>query len=301
MTSGKLLKKYFWFLRAFQSGPITKEEIERRWVKSNLCEKGSGKHIPKSTFYHMKNEIEDLFSVDIACNDDGAFYIKDSFNGKDEFHMWILSSLAVDSTVEECEGMRGRVMYEKVPGGTQFLQPMIDAMQSCNRVIFRYGSFKHEPHEMIFAPYAIRMYKQRWYVIGESSDHPGETRVYAFDRIMQLSTTNSPFQLPKKFNVDKFFADVYGVSVGEASDVQDIVIRVQKNGVPYLRTLPLHSSQKEINTTEQYSDFQFHLAPNFEFCQEMFSRANEVEILSPQSLRDKFADTFAKLNAKYNG
>ena len=40
MTSGKLLKKYFWFLRVFQSGPITKEEIERRWVKSGLVEKG---------------------------------------------------------------------------------------------------------------------------------------------------------------------------------------------------------------------------------------------------------------------
>ena len=175
-----------------------------------------------------------------------------------------------------------------------------EAMQANNKVIILYGSFKHEPREIIFSPYAIRVYKQRWYLIGESSDHPGETRVYAFDRIMQLSTTNAHFQVPKEFKVDQFFANFYGVTVGEASDVQDIIVRIQKKGVPYLRTLPLHSSQKEINTTEQYSDFQFHLAPNFEFCQELYSRANEVEILSPQSLRDKFADTFAKLNAKYN-
>ena len=36
MTSGKLLKNYFWFLRAFQSGPISRAEISRRWLSSPL-------------------------------------------------------------------------------------------------------------------------------------------------------------------------------------------------------------------------------------------------------------------------
>ena len=36
MTSGKLLKKYFWFLRAFQSGPISRQEISRRWLSSPM-------------------------------------------------------------------------------------------------------------------------------------------------------------------------------------------------------------------------------------------------------------------------
>ena len=300
MTSGKLLKKYFWFLRAFQSGPITKEEIEQRWEHSNLNEKKS-KHIAKSTFYHMKNEIEDLFGVSIKCNADGTFYIEETYGESDEFRKWIISSLALDSTVDKCESMSGRIMYEKIPGGTQYLQPIIDAMQTFNRVIIRYGSFKHEPREMIFSPYALRVYKQRWYIIGESSDHPGETRVYALDRIMQLSTTNSHFSLPRKFNVKSFFANFYGVTVGEAADVQDIVVRIQKQGVPYLRTLPLHPSQKEIKTTEQYSDFQFHLAPNFEFTQEILARGDEAEVLSPQSLRELIAGKIATLNKSYNG
>ena len=66
MTSGKLLKKYFWFLRAFQSGPITREEISRRWLSSPLNDEK--KRLARSSFYHMKNELEELFDVSIACD-----------------------------------------------------------------------------------------------------------------------------------------------------------------------------------------------------------------------------------------
>ena len=276
MTSGKLLKKYFWFLRAFQSGPISRQEISRRWLSSPMND--DKKSLARSTFYHMKNELEDLFDVSIATNEKGEFYIEQSFKENEEFRQWLLNSLAVESSLEDYANMHGRIMYETIPGGIQHLQTVVDAMQHCYRIIIRYGSFVHEPREFIFAPYAVRIYKQRWYAIGESSDHPGEIRTYAFDRFMQVSTTNSTY---------------------EAGEVQDIVVRVARKGVSYLRTLPLHKSQKEINTTPEYSDFQFHLAPNFEFMQEILGRGDEAEVLSPESIRTKFADIIANLHAKY--
>ncbi|MBR2265510.1 MAG: WYL domain-containing protein, partial [Paludibacteraceae bacterium] len=180
MTSGKLLKKYFWFLRAFQCGPISRAEISRRWLSSPLNDEKNP--LARSSFYHMKNELEDLFSVSIAANKKGEFYIEQSFKEDEEFRKWLLNSLAVESSLEDYANMHGRIMYETIPGGVQYLQTVVDAMQNCYRLIIRYGSFSHEPREFIFAPYAVRIYKQRWYAIGESSDHPGEIRTYAFDR-----------------------------------------------------------------------------------------------------------------------
>ena len=300
MTSTQLLKKYFWMLQAFQSGPITKEEIEARWARASINEDHANR-IPKSSFFHMKNEIESLFGVSIECNNYGEYMVKESFNDSDKFHQWLLSSLAIDSTVDECNNMHGRIMYESIPGGTQFLHPVVEAMRNFCRVIIRYDSFKHEAREFLFSPYALRVYKQRWYAIGESSDHPGEVRTYAFDRFMQVSTTNTHYTIPKGFDVEKYFANVYGMTTGNAEDVQDIVIRIAKKGVPYMRTLPLHPSQKEINTTEEYSDFQFHLIPNFEFTQEILGRGEEAEVLAPQSFRDKIAHIVSELHTKYDG
>ena len=77
MTSGKLLKKYFWFLRAFQSGPISRAEISRRWLSSPMND--DKKALARSTFYHMKNELEDLFGVILAINEKVEFYIVESF------------------------------------------------------------------------------------------------------------------------------------------------------------------------------------------------------------------------------
>ena len=118
---------------------------------------------------------------------------------------------------------------------------------------------------------------------------------------MQVSTTNSNYAIPNGFDVKKYFADYIGLTMGEADEVQDIVVRVARKGVLYLRTLPLHKSQMEINTTADYSDFQFHLAPNFEFMQEILGRGDEAEVLSPQSIRDQFAQKIAELNKRYNG
>ena len=95
MTSGKLLKKYFWFLRAFQSGPISRAEISRRWLSSPLND--DKKALARSTFYHMKNELEDLFDVSIATNEKGEFYIEQSYKENEEFRKWLLNRLAVES------------------------------------------------------------------------------------------------------------------------------------------------------------------------------------------------------------
>lgn len=248
----------------------------------------------------MKNEIEELFGVDIEMNDQGEFYIVEPCTMNDDFHQWLLCGLAIGNTLNECENIHSRIMYEKIPGGTHYLHTMANAMQNSCRVIIRYGSFKHAPSEFIFSPYAIRIYKQRWYAIGESSDHPGETRVYAFDRFMQVSMTNAHFTVPIGFSVDKYFKDCYGVTPGKMEDVIDITIRVAHSGVQYLRTLPLHHSQREITTTPEYSDFQFRLVPNTEFTQEILSRGTEVEVLAPESYRQKIAQTIAVLNQKYN-
>ena len=142
MTSGKLLKKYFWFLRAFQSGPITRAEISRRWLSSPMND--DKKALARSSFYHMKNELEDLFSVSIATNEKGEFYIEQSFKENEEFRKWLLNSLAVESSLEDYANMHGRIMYETIPGGVQYLQTVVDAMQLCYRLIIRYGSFAHE-------------------------------------------------------------------------------------------------------------------------------------------------------------
>ena len=67
----------------------------------------------------------------------------------------------------------------------------------------------------------------------------------------------------------------------------------------YLRTLPLHHSQKELAITPEYADFELFLHPTFDFLQELFSQMNEVEVLEPESLRTEVKGRLARMMARY--
>ena len=57
----------------------------------------------------------------------------------------------------------------------------------------------------------------------------------------------------------------------------------------YLRDLPLHESQKEAERTEEYSIFEFHLCPTFDFLKEILRNGEDVEIIEPLWLRNEMA------------
>ena len=56
----------------------------------------------------------------------------------------------------------------------------------------------------------------------------------------------------------------------------------------YLRTLPLHPSQKETEPINGYPAFSFYLYPSEEFCQELYKYGSDVEVHEPKWLREEF-------------
>ena len=68
----------------------------------------------------------------------------------------------------------------------------------------------------------------------------------------------------------------------------------------YLRSVPMHHSQQEIETGEGYAVFQLQIYPYaWEFKQELFSRIDQIEVLEPQKLRDEMLFYINKVKARY--
>ena len=66
---------------------------------------------------------------------------------------------------------------------------------------------------------------------------------------------------------------------------ETIDLKVYGTQKEYFRTLPLHHSQKEIETEDDFSVFRYYLSPTYDFLQEILSHGCEVEVLSPTHLR----------------
>ncbi len=112
-------------------------------------------------------------------------------------------------------------------------------------------------------------------------------------------TTEKKFKMPKKFNPKAFFEDFYGIIAHEHAEVETIRLKVNANQSNYLRSLPLHPTQKEVETSENYSIFEMRLCPEFDFQQKILSKTPGIEVLSPEWLRDEIAGKIKIIWEKY--
>lgn len=76
-------------------------------------------------------------------------------------------------------------------------------------------------------------------------------------------------------------------------------LRVDAWQANYFRSLPLHRSQKEIESTDEYSVFEYFLVPTHELIREILSNGSAVEVLAPQSLREEIIDKVEKMKERY--
>ena len=133
--------------------------------------------------------------------------------------------------------------------------------------------------------------------MGKYGDSP--LKVYALDRILDIDIEFESFTLPADFDAESFFSSCFGIIVSD-EDPQTIKLKVDAFQSNYLRSLPLHPSQKETERTEEYSVFTYFLRPTFDFVQELLTLRETAEVLAPKELRAEMA-RIGKNIAKKNG
>ena len=145
-------------------------------------------------------------------------------------------------------------------------------------------------------PYFIRLFKRRWYVMALVL--PGkEIHRFGLDRIKRIEVLESKFTYPKDFSPQEYYTDYYGVF----HDEEPKTVRLKAYGVKanYLRSLPLHHSQHEIESNGEYAIFEYLIAPSFDFVQEVLSHGNQLEVLSPTSFRQQIKNIIQEMHAFY--
>jgi predicted DNA-binding transcriptional regulator YafY len=283
----------------YRAGKITFEEINERWLRNEMSE---GKELPLRTFHNHRTAVEEIFDIIIDCDKRNgyAYFIgnRDDME-RGGVHAWLLNTFAVNNLINESHKLKSRILFEQIPSGQQFLTPVIEAMRDGVRIEMTYQGFWHsEPCTVEIEPYCVKIFRQRWYVIGRNLQYDA-LRTYSLDRIRALFTTDRAFQLPKEFRPDAFFENSFGIIVDENIEPCTVKIKVYGKQRQYFRTLPLHPSQEEVETAEDYSVFSYFIAPTFDFTQEIFSHGSNMEVLSPESFRREIAETVRKMNVLY--
>lgn len=294
-----LFNRYVWLVNTiYEAGKITFEEISNRWERSALSD---GEPLPLRTFHNHRKEIEALFDIGIECNRRGGYYYYIENAEEMEWgdvRAWLLNTFAVNNLINESYAIKSRILFEEIPSGQRFLSPIIQAMRDGVALEISYKSYwQPEAHAFEIEPYCVKVFKQRWYVVGKSERYESP-RVYALDRIQDLRVTDTGFRFPSDFDPKEYFHYSLGVIVDEGDPVT-IRLKALGHQADYIRARPFHSSQQEVEKAEGYSVFEYFMMPTFDFYQEMLSQGPRVEILSPGPVRREMMDWIRGMRALY--
>jgi hypothetical protein len=311
------LRRHIWILSELyqNSKGLTYKDFAERWEQSTQNMQGTS--LPKRTFADCLRAIEETFDIDIssdARNDYRYRIVQRDWLENDRVKGWLLSAFAVNGLLQDSRGLRERVMFEDIPSGNDYLLEVLNAMRENHVLAMTYQDyFDKEPREILLEPYCVRVFRQRWYVVGVTENEPkgdepteltnqGRIRRYALDRVVTLGQTDATFKMPLDFSVDDYFAHAFGIIVEpEEYDVEVIRLKVYdiNHRREYLRSLPLHHSQREIEQTANYSVFELRLAPTYDFVQAILSMGDEVEVLTPEYVRQEVRRRVKEMHQRY--
>lgn len=264
-------KRYIWLVDLINRRKyVSFKEINEAWMRSPLNE--TGDPLSERTFFNHKDAIAGMFGIEILNDRSLGFYIGRSDVGSDETSDWMLHTLCLNNVLHENADMKDRILMEKVPSSERFLTDIISAMRDFRVIRLCYQSFRHpEPFCFNVRPYCVKYFKQRWYLLGDSDLG---LRIYSLDRFVDMEELEEHFEIPKGFDAEEYFGNYFGVIIGE--EPEDVKIRVVPDQVKYFRTLPLHGSQRETAQEDGSSVFSYHIAPTFDFVQEILSHGADV-------------------------
>jgi hypothetical protein len=290
MKTYNLFKEYTWLVNTLHRfGRLTLEEINRRWLDTEMSE---GVPIARTTFNRHRDAILDIFGIIIECDrkDGFRYYIwNEEVLDEESIQNWMLSTLSVNSVLSESKGVADRILLERIPSDGQFLHQFIDAMKRSVRVkvVYRRYGAASSTSTMTLDPYFVKLTNKRWYGIVKFKEPSSELFTLAFDRIRSLEVTDEKFVYDKDFDPAGWFRDCYGIVRDPEVPVEKVVIRAFGREAFYMRDLPLHPSQRELEAGEEHTDFELTLRPTEDFYTPLLSRGTAIKVLSPQWLADE--------------
>lgn len=296
-----LLNKYIWFVETiYNAKRITYEEINEKWRNNALSD---GLDLPSRTFHKWRIAVEEMFGLIIDCERKGGYhyYIVNADELKEgNIRNWLINTFSISNLLVDNLQLHERILLEEIPSGQKYFAQIIDAMKSNNLINMTYRSYwKDNSYNFDVEPYCVKLFRQRWYLLGRSP-YKKQMMIYALDRIQELRIIDENFELPAIFNANEFFSEYFGVNIGDEVDVETVKLKVASYQANYIRAVPLHHSQNEIEKNEDYSIFELRLRPTSDLMREILWHGEAIEVLAPLELRKEVTNKIENMSGKYN-
>jgi predicted DNA-binding transcriptional regulator YafY len=169
--------------------------------------------------------------------------------------------------------------------GIEWLDVLYKAIVNKAVLLLTYQSFKaRSANDVIFYPYLLKEYRNRWFVLGMKKQGK-EIITFALDRIQNITPQDKElFTMHKNFDPHTYFNNIIGVTRNVAEKPTTILFWASHYHAPYIKTKPIHPSQKIVEEIKGGTHFSIDVIPNFELERELIGFGEGIKILSPNNI-----------------
>jgi predicted DNA-binding transcriptional regulator YafY len=185
--------------------------------------------------------------------------------------------------------------------GNEYFDELFSAIQEKSPVKIIYEPFGKEKREWVVHPYMLKKYRNRWFLIGRVGSYASVSNI-ALDRIKEkIRNTADPFIENDIFDPETYFNNLIGVTIpGDQKEPSEVIIRVSPEAFDYIRTKPIHKSQRIIKKFKNGSvQIELTLFNNYELKSTLLSYGPWIEIIKPKILRDEIHNLYLRGSQKY--
>lgn len=180
------------------------------------------------------------------------------------------------------------------PMRSEQIPQIIDAIRNSYYIEFDYTNFRHDDKvkHVKAAPHFLKESNQRWYMLAKDNEI---LKTYAIDRISGIEAIeNEKFNRDESIEIESLFRDCFGIWRDESIPVEDIELSYSSLDGKFIKTLPLHHSQRILCDTDDEFRISLRLRITNDFVMELLSRSSSLTVIKPQHLRERVYKIFAE-------
>ena len=290
---------------------LGKSEVSKRTVQYDIAtmEADYGIHLDEN-LYRGKKRLYRYYDTDyslphLEMDDSDRFKIKAAVNVLENYGGEPLLDWARTLLMQIESGLFGSdsssvVSFQSNPDlkNISLFGDLLQAIINKKVLKLTYAPFGKEAYEVRVYPYHLKQFNDRWYLIAQAVGYDTLGH-YALDRIESFEMIDVPY-VESEVDFSEYFDDVIGVTVPERYEPVDVILRVSNNRFNYIKTKPLHLSQRVIGEDSDHTRISINVKINKELIALILSFGADVEVLEPASLRVEIAKKIRAMNDNYS-
>ena len=293
MSKREALSRYNLIINRVRKSPASLTEIQD-YLKRESELQDYNFNVSSRTFKRDLQDIASLYKIDITYDFSSKVY-KINTEDQPDLNNRMLEAFDTFNALNIASGFSKYVHFEnRKPQGTENFHGLLHAIKNHHVINFTYCKFWTDVvTSRKVLPYALKEFKGRWYIVAED-EKDNLIKTFGLDRIPDLEITKKKFTYPPNFDVNILYKNSFGIINPVNKKAEEIVLSFDSEQGKYIKSFPLHHSQKTMVDNEDELRISLELQITYDLIMEILSHGSRVQIISPERLKKEVMTNWEK-------